>query len=155
MPWSWLAALGGVVLLLLVMGWRFGRKRRTDPAHISAVFAAQRPALEQAFFAAVARSGKPRGLTWAALEWLPDVVFVRERSTGDLAALVGVTVRFEAVPGGDMEGVAAVNNLRNACAVLHYHHGHWGTSGRILFNLDPDEVVVRFAAQYERLAAGR
>ena len=46
------------------------------------------------------------------------VQFVRDRHTGQLAALVAVTIQFEAVPGGDMEGLAAVGNLRNASGVF-------------------------------------
>jgi hypothetical protein len=152
MPWSsLLAALGGVVLLLLLLGLWLWRRRQTGMAQALARFPAERPALERAFFAAAAASGKPRGLTWVDLEWEPGVLFARERTTGSLAALIGVTVRFEAIPGGDMEGLPAVGNLRNASAVFFFHDSRWHTTGKILFNLNPDEVVDRFGTQYERL----
>src|SRR5262249_37292121 len=63
-------------------------------------FADQRPRLLEAFQTAAAAAGKPRGLRWKALEWSPGVEFARERRTDRLAALVGVTVHFEAPPGG-------------------------------------------------------
>ena len=130
--------------------WRMfsGGRNRRDAREL---FARQRPRLQDAFFEAVAASGKPRGLRWKALEWEPAVEFARERSTGDLAALVGVIVQFEAVEGGDMEGVAAVGNLRNASAVFFFHGGQWRTTGKTVFNLNPDEVIARFKEHYERL----
>ena len=73
------------------------------------------------------------------------------RATQQLAALVGVTIQFEAIEGGDMEGVAAVGNLRNAAAVFFFDRGQWRTIGKAVFNLNPDEALTHFAAQYERL----
>ena len=77
--------------------------------------------LELQFFQAASASGKPRGLRWKAIEWEPAVEFARERASGRLAALVGVTIQFEAVEGSDMEGLPAVGNLRNASAVFFFH----------------------------------
>jgi hypothetical protein len=114
-------------------------------------FAQARPVLEHQFFAAAAASGKPRGLRWKALEWGPETVFAVEKATGRLAALVGVTIAFEAIEGSDMEGVAAVGNLRNASGVFFYHGGAWHTTGKVIFNLNPDEVVARFGSQYAPL----
>jgi hypothetical protein len=62
--------------------------------------------------------------------------------------LVPVTVRFEAVPGSDMEGLPAVGNLRNASAVFFYRRGVWHASGRAVFNLNPDEALEHFKDQY-------
>ena len=53
-----------------------------------------------------------------------------------------------------MEGLPAVGNLRNASAVFFYHAGRWRTSGKALFNLNPDEALARFGGQYERLTDG-
>jgi hypothetical protein len=138
MDWPWAVA------------WRWLRGDRVGKAREQ--FASQRAELEGAFFRAASSSGKPRGLRWKALEWEPGVAFAREKGTGKLAALVGVTVQFEAVEGSDMEGLPAVGNLRNASAVFFYHRGRWHTTGKALFNLNPDEVVARFANQYERVA---
>ena len=66
-------------------------------------------------------------------------------------ALVGVTISFEAIEGGDMEGLEAVGNLRNASAVFFYQDGQWQTGGRVIFNLNPDEAVEHFKQGYERI----
>jgi hypothetical protein len=114
-----------------------------------------RPELERRFFEAAAASGKPRGLRWKELEWAPEAVFAVEKATGRMAALVGVTIQFEAIEGSDMEGLPAVGNLRNASAVFFYHAGAWHTTGKTIFNLNPDEVVVHFGKQYEQIEEER
>jgi hypothetical protein len=138
MEWPW------VTLWRMFAGGPNGRNARE-------MFDRQRPQLEQEFLAAAAASGKPRGLRWKACEWEPVVEFARERATGSLTALAGVVIQFEAVEGGDMEGVAAVGNLRNASAVFFFHGGRWRTTGKTVFNLNPDEALARFQNQYEKL----
>jgi len=115
------------------------------------LFGQQRERLELQFFQTAASSGKPRGLRWKAIEWEPGVEFARERDTGRLAALVGITIQFEAIEGSDMEGLPAVGNLRNASAVFCFHRQRWHTTGRTVFNLNPDEALAHFHQQYERL----
>ena len=131
--------------------WRLLARRGPNSRHARDLFTGQRSRLQEEFFAAASASGKPRGLRWKALEWEPAVEFARERTTGELAALAGVVIQFEAIEGGDMEGVAAVGNLRNASAVFFFHGGRWRTTGKTVFNLNPDEALARFAGQYERL----
>lgn len=109
-------------------------------------------ALREQFFRVVTESGKPRGLRWKAIEWGEALEIAREKETGRLAALAGITISFEAIEGGDMEGVEAVGNLRVASAVFFFHGGRWQTTGKVLFNLEPADVLVRFAGQYERVA---
>jgi hypothetical protein len=130
--------------------WRLTTRRRSG-RDARALFLQHRPQLQGAFFAAAAASGKPRGLRWKVCEWESAVAFARERATGSLTALAGVVIEFEAVEGGDMEGVEAVGNLRNASAVFFFHAGQWRTTGKTVFNLNPDEALVRFQSQYERL----
>jgi hypothetical protein len=130
--------------------WRMLSGGRQGPG-ARELFALARPLLEEEFFAAASASGKPRGLRWKACEWEPGVEFARERATGNLAALVAVVIRFEAVEGGDMEGLPAVGNPRNASAVFFFHEGRWRTTGKALFNLNPDEALARLTNQYERL----
>ena len=137
--------VGWLVARLFLMGTR-------NSAAAQSQFLAGRADLETQFFRAAAASGKPRGLRWKACEWDDRVEFAREKRTGQLAALAGVTISFEAVEGGDMEGVAAVGNLRNASAVFFYDRGRWHTTGKAVFNLNPDEALKHFATQYERLS---
>jgi hypothetical protein len=70
-----------------------------------------------------------------------------------LAALVAVTIQFEAIEGSDMEGLPAVGNLRNASAVFFFDRGRWHTTGKAVFNLNPGEALEHFRNQYERVEA--
>ena len=138
MGWSWLAF------------WRrFARGPNVEQAR--RLFQQQRERLELLFIQAAAASGKPRGLRWKNIDWESSIEFARERASGRLAALVGVTIQFEAVEGGDMEGVEAVGNLRNASAVFFFDRGRWRTTGKAIFNLNPGEAIEHFKGQYERL----
>jgi hypothetical protein len=131
--------------------WRLFQ-RSASASRAREQFASGRADLERRFFAAAAASGKPRGLRWKSCEFTPDMELARETQTGRLAALVGVTIAFEAVEGSDMEDLPAVGNLRNASAAFFYHKGAWHTTGKTIFNLNPDEVIARFSGQYERVA---
>ena len=115
------------------------------------LFLLQRERLEMHFIKAAVATGKPRGLRWKDCEWESEVVFARDRQTAQLAALVSITIQFEAVPGSDMEGLPAVGNLRNASAVFFFQRGHWHTVGKAIFNMNPDEAVNHFRNQYERV----
>jgi hypothetical protein len=156
--WIWwvlgLLLIGGILTLLF---WRrlrtFGKEVQGERAQ--EMFKLQRERLEAEFLRAAAASGKPRGLRWSECQWDDQIEFVRERRSGQIAALVGVTIRFEAIEGGDMEGLAAVGNLRNASAVFFFDRGQWHTVGKAVFNLNPDEAVHHFRSQYERLTVER
>ena len=149
--WPWIVlVLALIVLVALAWAALFVWLRR----HIRRAreqFFAQRQELAAQFLDAAGATGKPRGLRWVACEWADEVAFARDRQTGQLAALVAVLIRFEAIEGGDMEGVQAVSNLRNASAVFFYKNGHWLTSGRAVFNLDPGEALNHLKDQYARL----
>lgn len=138
-------AVGFVVLLVFTL------QRTVSPEKARAEFRRQRERLEVEFFRAAATSGKPRGLRWTGCQWEDGVELARDKQTGQLLALVGVTISFEAVEGGDMEGLPAVGNLRNATAVFVHHAGQWQTGGRTLFNLNPDEAIRHFGGRYERV----
>ena len=126
--------------------------RRKALRHAVEQFRLHREMLEAKFFDVAARSGKPRGLRWKNIDWEKEVAFARDRATGLLLALASITIQFEAVEGGDMEGVAAVGNLRNASAVFVFQYGQWATAGKAIFNLNPGEAIERFQQQYERVA---
>jgi hypothetical protein len=152
----WPVALALASLLLVALLWRKLRafSRDVQGERAREMFKLQRERLEAEFLRAAAASGKPRGLRWCECQWEESIEFVRERRTGQIAAIVGVTVRFEAVQGSDMEGVPAVNDLKNASAVFFFHRGQWHTVGKALFNKNPDEAVQHFEGQYERLGPG-
>jgi hypothetical protein len=131
-------------LLSPVRAWR---KRRATRAVRS--FRLQREQLEAQFFRQAASLGKPRGLRWLECDWLDTVTFGRDVKSGMLTAFAGVNIRFEAIEGGDMEGLEAVGMVRDAAALFHYHRGRWGTGGRALFNLNPADALARFGGQIE------
>jgi hypothetical protein len=137
MTWTWLRRL---------LGWG---EPNAEQAH--QLLLQQLPGLRERFFQAAAASGKPRGLRWKAIEWESLLELARDRQTGTLTALVGVTIQFEAIPGSDMEDLPAVGNLRNASAVFFFDRGAWQTTGKAIFNLNPDEVIAHFGKQYERV----
>lgn len=110
---------------------------QADPQRMLRSFEDHRQDLQEEFLTAAAGSGKPRGLRWTRCDWLEDYVLVREAESGMLTLFLGVNVSFEAVEGGDMEGVEAVSTIRDGSAVFHALQGRWGSGGRVLFNMDP------------------
>ncbi len=115
-------------------------------------FRLQREMLEAKFYDIASTLGKPRGLRWIDCDWENNVTFARDRETGLLTAFVAVNIRFEAIEGGDMEDVAAVDTVRDAAALFHFQNSRWGTGGKALFNLNPDEALIRLENQFEPLA---
>lgn len=119
------------------------------PARLLECFEQNRPALEQQFFENAANAGIPRGLRWVHCEWTTTRSLLKDRSNGQICLLTGINVSFEAIEGGDMEGVAAVSLIRDACAVFQLHEGRWKATGRALFNMNPAEAQEKLAASYE------
>jgi hypothetical protein len=156
MLWLWvvlgilLVGAALAVWLLRPLG-RWGKEIQVERAR--ELFRLQRERLEANFMSAAARSGKPRGLRWKDCDFEDNIELARQRQTGELVALVPVTVQFEAVEGSDMEGLPAVGNLRNATAVFYFDRGQWLTTGKAVFNLNPVEVIAHFKNQYEHVLA--
>jgi hypothetical protein len=123
--------------------WRRERLRR-QIALATAEFARRRPTLQEDFRAAANVSGKPRGLRWKSCDFQDSLTLARDRANGQLIGLAGATVAFEAVAGGGMEEVEAVDNLRAATAILTWSGHEWTTTGKAAFNLEPREVLERY-----------
>ena len=135
-------------LLALVAGWIW---RRWRIAQLEAkrrlailVFEELEQELRQEFLAVAAATGMPRGLRWKDFNLNEARLFARDLATGELIALVSATISFEAIAGGDMEGVEAVGNLRFATAVFVHRHGQWTTDGRVIFNLEPSQACEHY-----------
>ncbi len=145
--------LGEIVLagiaLALVAGWLWRRWRAAQQQAIRQLaqlqFAEQQPMLGATFLQAAASSGKPRGLSWEKCELDHDPLFAVDRVTGELYSLVGATISFAAIPGGGMEDVEAVGNLRYATAVFVYRRGNWGSDGQVVFNLEPQQALEHYS----------
>lgn len=141
-------------VLLLVAAWllRGAWGRRAWHKNLDAAIAAlprQWNDLELQFLESASATGKPRGLVWKKSRFHDHALLVRDRVNGDLYALVGITVAFEAILGGGMEEVAAVSNLRCATALLEWRNRKWSTAGRVLFNMEPREAIDRYAKHLE------
>jgi hypothetical protein len=155
MEWLWLLPVALLIGIVLVFVWRplrsWGKEVQVERAR--ELFMLQRERLEAKFVTAAAATGKPRGLRWKDCAFEKEVELARERQSGQLVALVPVTIRFEAIEGSDMEGLPAVGNLRNASAVFFFQRGQWLTVGKAVFNLNPVEVIQHFNNRYERVTA--
>jgi hypothetical protein len=157
MEWLWLLPLVLVLGVIFFFLWRplrsLGKEIQVERAR--ELFLLQRERLEAKFMTAAAATGKPRGLRWKDCSFDGEVELARERQTGQLVALVPATIQFEAIEGSDMEGLPAVDNLRNASAVFYFQRGQWLTAGKAVFNLNPVEVIQHFKNRYERVTVSR
>lgn len=124
-----------------MIGWlRRLFHRPPDPAVAAERFRRERGELLAAFLAAARATGKPRGLTWESVEANGEPLLV-EDGAGHLVALAPVVVRFEPVPGSDMEDVPQAREPRPVTAMFMFERGAWRTVGRAVFNLSPAQVV--------------
>ena len=137
-----------VVGLFGILGvyWPRWRKRRQDKRLATArrQFQLRREWLEANFLKLASESGVPRGLTWVDCDFENAVAFARDKHSGQLRALVGVAISFEAIDGGGLEDNPNVGNLRAATAVFRYEHTRWETDGRAVFNLNPAQTIQKF-----------
>ena len=147
--WVLVFAVAGIGLAALLWRPLRSKLRAQELARARHDFHRQREHLEAKFFQIAEASGKPRGLAWTNVDFDDDVTYARERDSGELSALVAVTISFEAIEGGGMEHVEAVGNLRAATAVFLFRRGRWTTDGRSLFNLNPAEAVKYYQANLE------
>ncbi len=150
-PWFLTIPIAIVPIILLL--WHFyGLGREIQAARARESFRLRREHLEALVLEKASKSGIPRGLRWLACQFSSETEFAKARKTGQIVAIVGVMVEFEAIEGGDMEGLPAVPLPRQGCAVLQFARGEWTTAGRVIFNLSPHQVVEKFAQEYSWLA---
>ena len=141
-----LAVLGLVVAGAALWARRRGQvARRLDEQREARLeFPGRRQEYVDLFLEAATASGKPRGLRWKGCELGPQLAFATDRVTHELYALAGATISFEAIPGGDMEEVEAVGNLRFATVFFIYRDGRWQSDGQSVFNLEPEQAAERY-----------
>ena len=145
--------IGLLVVFIAQLLWRRWRvaQQRAKRQLATLEFADLREQLQSDFLRAAAATGKPRGLSWKQCELHEGQLFATDRANGDLYALVGTTISFEAIPGGGMEDVEAVGNLRCATAIFVHRGGQWSTDGRVAFNLEPAQALEHYQESLQPL----
>ena len=149
--WWVFVVLGAVLGLLGVVLWPRWQRHRHQSflAKARQSFHCRREWLEAKFMTLASRSGKPRGRRWVDCEFDDQVAFARDRSTGHLRALVGVSIQFEACDGGGSENVELVASRNVATVVFRLDGPEWEVDGRAYFNLNPAEIIARYPHELE------
>ncbi len=150
-PWQWITAAAVVLTVVGVSLALYLRKRprRWTVERARKLFHLRREWLEARLLTLAGQSGKPRGLEWTDCDFEDEVSFARDRHTGQLRALVGVTIKFRAIEGGGMEDNPNVERLKAASAVFYFDDDEWSTDGRVLFNLNPAQAIHHFRQELE------
>jgi hypothetical protein len=128
--------------------WRC-RRAESQMDRARRTFHRRREWLEARFVSIYARRGAPRGLDCLDCDFENEVTFARDRHSGELRALVAVTISFKAVEGGGMEDNPNVGNLRAATAVFCFDGAEWSTNGDPKFNLNPAQVIEHYHHELE------
>ena len=149
--WWFVPAVLLAAVLALATAWLSLRKslQEKELKRLYRDFHRDREHLEAHFFKKAGASGKPRGLAWTHCDFEDDVTYARDKRTGEIRALVGITISFEAVEGGGMEEVEFVKEPRDATAVFRVDRGKWVTDGRAIMNLNPTEAVRHYQHDLE------
>lgn len=133
----------GIVAVIFLPARRLYQEIKAERAR--ELFQLQREMLEAKFFELARLVGNPKGATWSECDFENEAALARQTRTGELVAFVEMTVRFTAAPPTDSD---IVGTARQATAIFHYHHGQWGTSGRTLFDMTPQEAIEHFSSEY-------
>lgn len=142
--WWWIVAsivMVGLALAMVVWTPLQGVVRRARLTDAQRSFHWHREWLEAKFVELASAKQKPDGPTWGDCDFENDVAYVRNRSTGELAAFVGVTVVLEGLEDAEERGSESAGHFREGTAVFRLDRRHWETDGVVLFNLSPAEVV--------------
>ncbi|HEX3148805.1 MAG TPA: hypothetical protein VHR66_12060 [Gemmataceae bacterium] len=146
--WPFLLPVAGLLLGLGIWWlYRLGHEVQAERARES--FRLQKERLEEIVLKSAAATGKPRGLRWLSCRFNDEFTLVRDKATRRLAALIPVTVRFDPVPGGEMEQVEAATEPRQATAVMHFRRGQWVSDGQTLFNVTPADALRLHSREFD------
>jgi len=156
--------------------WRPARSAWHRPRLLEArrAFHWQRERLEAKFFDLARQRAEIGRSCWLDCDFDDEVAYVRNRTTGELSAFVGVAITM-AAPGpapGHLDAPApfgepgprdtAAHSIRSgvrlATAVFRFAGDRWVTDGRAIFNLSPAETIRFYRRDLEIVAhesAGR
>ncbi len=144
----------GILVAAGAAGWTFFRQRKRAQRQAleesCALFRRRREWLEAAFVTKASERGRPRDLVWSDCEFDDSIAFARDRESGQLRALVGVTICFEINEECGAEDVEAVC-ARAATAIFLHQNGVWTTEGATVFNMNPQEAIRRYEHELENL----
>jgi hypothetical protein len=130
--------------VVLVIGWKKWRQAQQQKLFQAAVAEfSQQTNLSELFLRAANATGKPRGLRWKSCELVGEPLFTTDKKSGEILALSGATIGFEAIPGGDMEEVEAVGDIRYVTVVFVYRDREWQADGRAIMDLEPAQALER------------
>jgi len=153
--WWWIfAALVTVILLAGLFVWAplQAAVQEARLADMRRNFHLQRERLEARFIQlAAAKSSGFDAPQWADCEFDNDVAYVRNRSTHEMAAFVGITVMLQ-----DRDCLDTPDQddslFRLGTAVFRFKAGRWETEGQALLNLSPSEAVLFYQREMEVVA---
>lgn len=148
-PW-WIAGIAIVSLSIATALWFRHFARTVQVERARELFRLQHERFEELLLVAASATGKPRGLTWIGIEIIGDAVLARNARRG-IVALVPVVIQFEPIVGSEMEDVPAAREPRTATAIFAFVRGHWHTDGRIVFNLNPAQMLGNASTGFTRM----
>ncbi|MBU4271008.1 MAG: hypothetical protein KKE86_07210 [Planctomycetes bacterium] len=142
----WWIPIVVAVLLSAAALFRKPRKktsRATGLTRAKRRFHVQREHLEARFLQLASARANPDAPRWADCAFDDDVAYVRSRSTGELSALVAVTLAIEDCDDDPQAGTA----------VFRFDRDHWETDGRAILNLNPAEAIQYYRDELEIVEA--
>ena len=150
--WSQLVVAGAVVVIgaILVAGLEVYRARHNRRARLQLarqLLRRRREWLEAEFLSLALAINQSRNLPWADCQF--DVALARDRQSGQLRALVGITITLEASAEDAADEEEAEWSQHAATAVFYFDGTQWTTDGRAVFNLSPTETIEHYSHQLE------
>lgn len=147
----WWLLIIAILLLTAVYLWH-PRRRAARALRLSQAkrrFHVQREWLEAKFIQLAESHANPNAPRWTDCTFADDVSYVRNRATGELSALVAVTIASEGCDRSFASTADTVGNLQAGTAVFRFDHDHWETDGRAILNLSPTEAVRHYGEDIE------
>lgn len=147
--------IGIVAAFLAAVGFALGLGRRRiesvslDEARRSFHF--EREWLEARFVQRAIANSQPESPRWAECTFDDDVAYVRNRSTGELSALVAVSISADRSDSVVLHKADAIGNLQAGTAVFRFDGHHRATDGRAILNLSPRETIRHFRNDIEMI----
>jgi hypothetical protein len=133
------AALGAAAWM-----WRQTRTSASETrlAQARRDFHVQRERLEIIFIQIASRRSLVSGPAWDGCEFADEVAYVRNRSTKELNAFVGVKVAIED-SDAPPEMAKMLGKMHVSTAVFRFdrRHARWETDGRAILYLKPSEAI--------------